>query len=41
MVEVWGGHLLSWDIVCRPMEFGGLGFGKITLRNQALLRKWL
>ena len=34
-------HLVSWDIVCRPKEFGGLGFWKITLRNQALLGKWL
>ena len=34
-------HLVSWDIVCRPKEFRGLGFWKITLSNQALLGKWL
>ena len=34
-------HLVRWDLVCRPKEFGGLGFGKISLRNQALLGKWL
>ena len=34
-------HLVSWDIVYRPKEFGGLGCGKITLRNQSFLRKWL
>ena len=34
-------HLVQWDLVCRPKEFGGLGFGKISLRNQALLGKWL
>ena len=34
-------HLVKWDLVCRPKEFGGLGFGKISLRNQTLLRKWL
>ena len=34
-------HLVSWDIVCRLKEFGGLGFGKITLRNQVSLGKWL
>ncbi|RVX05715.1 putative ribonuclease H protein [Vitis vinifera] len=34
-------HLASWDIVYRPKEFGGLGCGKITLRNQAFLQKWL
>ena len=34
-------YQVSWDIVCRPNEFGGLGFEKIALRNQALLGKWL
>ena len=34
-------HLVSWDVVCRPKEFGGLGFEKIILRNQSLLGKWL
>ncbi|RVW80574.1 hypothetical protein CK203_051264 [Vitis vinifera] len=34
-------HLVSWDIVYKPKEFGGLGFGKISPRNQALLGKWL
>ena len=29
-------HLVSWDIVCRSNEFGGLGFRKITLRNQVI-----
>ena len=32
-------HLISWDVVCRPKEFGGLGIGKISLRNHALLGK--
>ena len=27
--------------MCRRKEFDGLGFGKIALRNQALLGKWL
>ena len=26
-------YLVSWDIVCRSKKFGGLGFGKITVRN--------
>ncbi|RVW85256.1 hypothetical protein CK203_046581 [Vitis vinifera] len=34
-------HLVNWDIVCKLKKFGGLGFGKISLRNQALLGKWL
>ncbi|RVX15392.1 hypothetical protein CK203_009286 [Vitis vinifera] len=34
-------HLVSWDAVCKPRVKGGLGFGKILLRNLALLRKWL
>ena len=34
-------HLISWDVVCKPKAKGGLGFGKISLRNYALLGKWL
>ena len=34
-------HLVSWDLVYRPKEVSGLGLGKISLKNQALLGKWL
>ena len=34
-------HFINWDQVCRLKEFGGLGFGKISMRNCALLGKWL
>ncbi|RVW47665.1 Protein PIR [Vitis vinifera] len=34
-------HLVSWEVVCKPKAIGGLGFGKIVLRNVALLGKWL
>ena len=34
-------HLVSWDVVCNPNVKGGLGFEKISLRNLALLGKWL
>ena len=34
-------HLVSWDIVCNSKAKGELGFGKISLKNLALLGKWL
>ena len=34
-------YLVSWDAVCKLRVKGGLGFGKIPLRNHALLGKWL
>ena len=34
-------RLISWDVVCKLKAKGGLGFRKISLRNLALLRKWL
>ena len=34
-------HLVSWDVVCNPKAKEGLGFGKISIRNFALLGKWL
>ena len=34
-------HLIYWDVVCRPNEFRVLGIGKTSLRNHALLGKWL
>ena len=45
---LWGGlgeefkyHLVSWDRVCQPLCYGGLGIRKLVLYNQALLGKWL
>ena len=34
-------HLLRWEVVCCSKEQGGLGLGKIYLKNRALLGKWL
>ncbi|RVW74568.1 LINE-1 retrotransposable element ORF2 protein [Vitis vinifera] len=44
MVRGWEGkrdHLVRWEAVCKPRVIGGLGIGKIPLRNRALLGKWL
>ena len=32
-------HLIGWDVVCRPKEFGVLGIGNTFLRNCAILRE--
>ncbi|RVW81741.1 LINE-1 retrotransposable element ORF2 protein [Vitis vinifera] len=32
-------HLVRWEAVCKPRIIGGLGIGKIPLRNRALLGK--
>ena len=32
-------HLINWDLVCKSKVDGGLGFGKVSLRNRALLGK--
>ena len=33
--------IVRWDVVCKPKEIGSLGFGNSSLRNLALLGKWL
>ena len=32
-------HLLSWERVCQPKRFGGLGFKSFKTMNQAMLNK--
>uniref|UniRef100_A0A2N9EPP1 Reverse transcriptase zinc-binding domain-containing protein n=1 Tax=Fagus sylvatica TaxID=28930 RepID=A0A2N9EPP1_FAGSY len=45
---LWGGlgdvakyHLVSWDKVCSPITYSGLGVKNLILFNKALLGKWL
>ena len=41
MGEEFKYHLVSWDQVCEPLCYGGLGVRNLLLFNQALLGKWL
>ena len=34
-------HLVSWDQICSPIPYGGLGVKNLILFNKALLGKWL
>lgn len=37
MKEARGGHCkVAWDMVCRPIELGGLGIHNLRLLNAAL-----
>ena len=41
MGEVHKHHLVGWDKVCSPLQFGGLGVRPLIPFNRALLGKWL
>lgn len=32
---------VSWDTLCKPIDFGGLGVNDIEKFNQVLLSKWM
>jgi hypothetical protein len=34
-------HMVKWDRLCMPKEFGGLGFADTRIRNICLLSKWI
>ena len=34
-------HMMKWEYVCRPKDFGGLGILNSRLMNIALLLKWV
>ena len=36
-----GDHLVSWKVVGRAKNKGGLGIGRLKEKNKALLFKWL
>ena len=48
---LWGGktcsdakrvlHYLSWNRVCAPKEYGGLGLASLRQKNQALMARWV
>jgi hypothetical protein len=34
-------HMINWEIVCSPKDFGGLGVLNLEVMNKFLLCKWL
>jgi hypothetical protein len=34
-------RLAKWNIICRPMDQGGLGVIDLGIQNRCLLSKWL
>lgn len=34
-------HMVKWEALCRPKEFGGLGFNNTRVMNAALRCKWI
>ena len=34
-------HMMKWEAVCRPKEFGGLGIINTRILNECLLVKWI
>jgi hypothetical protein len=34
-------HMVRWDTLCKPKDFGGLGFVDSRVRNICLMSKWI
>jgi hypothetical protein len=34
-------HMVKWEELCKPKDFGGLGFADTRVRNVYLLSKWI
>jgi hypothetical protein len=34
-------HMVKWQVVCRPKEFGGLGIINTRIFNECLIAKWI
>jgi hypothetical protein len=33
--------MVKWEVIAKPIEFGGLGFTDTRLMNQCLLSRWI
>jgi hypothetical protein len=34
-------HMVKWEVLCKPKEFGGMGFSDTRIRNICLLSRWV
>jgi hypothetical protein len=34
-------HIVRWEVLCKPKEFGGMGFSDTRVRNIYLLSRWI
>lgn len=34
-------HMIKWEALCRPKEFGGVGFINTRVMNKVMLCKWI
>lgn len=34
-------HWVNWSAICNPKKMGGLGITNLSLKNRALMNKWI